>query len=148
MKTKKLERVDLGFWQLPKPPDPLAKYRKTWERIPNLAIRGTVPFGYMLDPEDNDWLLPIDQELSLLELAKKHLKRYPCNEVAAWLTTQSGRSISDRGLQRRVEIDRRRKKLANLKRFYAKRYAKIIEQIEELEHQRTGAAKENGQDAI
>jgi hypothetical protein len=138
-----LERVDLGFWTLPKPPDPLKKYRKEWERIPNLQMYRQQPFGYILDPADNDWLLPVDNELSLLDLAKKHVRKYSYNDVAAWLSTQTGRYISGKGLKKRIEIDRRRKRLIDLKRFYARRYKKILEQLDALEKTRLGKAKDN-----
>ena len=144
-KKTEVQRVDLGFWQLPAPPDPLKDYRKEWERIPNLAMNMTIiPFGYMKDPDDPDWLYPVDKELSLLALAKKHLKRYSYQDVANWLSEQSGRRITREGLRKRVEIDRRRKRLIDIKRFYAKRYEKILRQIEALEKTRLGKAKENG----
>jgi hypothetical protein len=136
-----LERVDLGFWTLPKPPDYMKPYRKQWERVPNLNPFGTIPYGYEIDPEDSDWLLPVEKQLTNLELAKKHIRRYSYNEVAAWLTTQTGRSITGKGLKKRIEVDRRRKRLIDLKRFYAKRYEKIIKQIEILEITRLGKAK-------
>lgn len=140
-RTERLEREDLGFWQLPLPEDPTAKYRGEWERIPNLSNRGTVPFGYEVDAEDSSWLNPISTQLELLELAKEHVKRYSYRDVAAWLSAQSGRSISHVGLQRRIEIERKRKRLATLKRYYAQKLQRTLDQIETLEHKRTGAKK-------
>ena len=64
------QKTELGYWMLPKP-----SHIKRWERIPRLSKR-TVPFGYIIDPEDEKWLEPIPTELELLELAKKHLKQY------------------------------------------------------------------------
>ena len=93
---------DLGFWMLPKPNN-----IKKWERIPRLVK--PIPWGYEVDLEDEQWLNPISKELELLELAKKHLKQYSYREVSAWLTTQSGRSISHMGLKKRVDIERKRK---------------------------------------
>ena len=64
--TKQKERQGLGYWMLPKPDFKIKK----WERVPRLTHQ--VPFGYEIDPEDNEWLKPIPKELELLELAKKH----------------------------------------------------------------------------
>lgn len=137
-----LPRVDLGYYVLPKPPDPLKKHRKQWERIPHLAIhKQIIPFGYELDPEDNDWLLPIDDDLALLELAKKHVKRYSYDSVAAWLSTHASRSITGKALKKRLDVERKRKRLASIKRFYAKRLETILWQIEQLETKRLGAYK-------
>ena len=122
---------DLGFWMLPKPPK-----MKQWERIPRLVK--PVPWGYEIDLEDEEWLNPIIKELELLELAKKHLKQYSYREVSAWLTTQSGRSISHMGLKKRVDIERKRKTVARIKRELAKRLQKAISHYETLEKERTG----------
>jgi hypothetical protein len=109
---------------------------KVWERIPRLSTY--VPFGYEIDPEDSDWLKPIPKELELLELAKKHLKQYSYREVSAWLTTQSGRSITHDGLKKRIDVERKRKKLATIKRKLAQRLEKALRQIEILEKERVG----------
>ena len=122
---------DLGFWMLPKPNN-----IKKWERIPRLVK--PIPWGYEVDLEDEQWLNPISKELELLELAKKHLKQYSYREVSAWLTTQSGRSISHMGLKKRVDIERKRKTVARIKRELAKRLEKAISQYETLEKERVG----------
>ena len=122
---------DLGFWMLPKPDN-----IKKWERIPRLVK--PIPWGYEVDLEDEQWLNPISKELELLELAKKHLKQYSYREVSAWLTTQSGRSISHMGLKKRVDIERKRKTVARIKRELAKRLKKAISQYETLEKERVG----------
>ena len=122
---------DLGFWMLPKPDK-----MKNWERIPRLVK--PVPWGYQVDPDNEKWLNPIEKELELLELAKKHLKQYSYREVSAWLTTQSGRSISHMGLKKRVDIERKRKTVARIKRELAKRLQKAISQYETLEKERVG----------
>jgi hypothetical protein len=109
---------------------------KVWERIPRVSRH--VPFGYEIDPEDEDWLKPIPKELELLELAKKHLKQYSYREVSAWLTTQSGRSITHDGLKKRIDVERKRKKLATIKRKLAQRLEKALRQIEILEKERLG----------
>ena len=78
---------DLGAWILPQP-----KAKETYVPIPK--IRNTIPFGYRQDEEDPSLLQPIPTELEALELAKKHLKQYSSRQVAAWLTTTTGRTIS------------------------------------------------------
>ena len=130
--TKQKERESLGYWMLPKPDFKV----KRWERIPRLTHQ--IPFGYEIDPDDDDWLTPISKELELLELAKKHLKQYSYREVSAWLTTQSGKSISHMGLKKRVDLERKRKTTARIKRELAKRLQEAITQYETLEKERTG----------
>jgi hypothetical protein len=128
---------DLGFWQLPKP-------KKGKEREWHVIARVTqfVPFGYEVDPDNERLLQPIPHELEALELAKRHLKQYSYREVAAWLTTQTGRSITHAGLKKRIEVERRRKKAATIKRKLAQRLEEILREIERLEQGRVGAYSE------
>jgi hypothetical protein len=142
--TKAKERESLGYWMLPKPDFKV----KRWERIPRLTHQ--IPFGYEIDPEDDDWLKPISKELELLELAKKHLKQYSYREVAAWLSTQSGRRISHSGLRKRIDVERKRKSLAAIKRKLTERYEKALKQYEILEKERLGYytyEEDSGEDA-
>jgi hypothetical protein len=133
MKRKtNFEKAELGYWMLPKPNN-----IKSWERVPRLTKR-SVPFGYEIDTEDDSWLMPISRELELLELAKKHLKQYSYREVSAWLTTQSGRSITHDGLKKRIDVERRRKSLAAIKRKLASWLEETIAQYETLEKERIG----------
>jgi len=127
------EKAELGYWMLPKPSN-----IKNWERVPRLTKR-SVPFGYAIDPEDDTWLNPISKELELLELAKKHLKQYSYREVSAWLTTQSGRKITHDGLKKRIDVERRRKSLAAIKRKLAIWLEETIVQYEALEKERIGS---------
>tara|TARA_B110000908_G_C9904121_1_gene292354 strand:+ start:107 stop:526 length:420 start_codon:yes stop_codon:yes gene_type:complete len=126
------QKTDLGYWMLPKPNN-----IKSWERVPRLTKR-SVPFGYEIDPEDDTWLNPIPKELELLGLAKKHLKQYSYREVSAWLTTQSGRRITHDGLKKRIDVERRRKSLAAIKRKLASWLEETIVQYETLEKERIG----------
>ena len=128
---------DLGFWELPKP-------KKGKEREWHVIARVTqmVPFGYEVDPENDRLLQPIPHELEALELAKRHLKQYSYREVAAWLTTQTGRSITHAGLKKRIEVERRRKKAAAIKRKLAQRLEETLREIERLEQGRVGAYSE------
>ena len=137
------EKAELGYWMLPKPNN-----IKSWERVPRLTKR-SVPFGYEIDTEDDSWLLPISRELELLELAKKHLKQYSYREVSAWLTTQSGRSITHDGLKKRIDVERRRKSLAAIKRKLAIWLEETIHQYEALEKERIGYyTYEEGRDKV
>ena len=59
----------LGYWTLPKP----EINQKAWSRIPRVAR--TTPFGYEVDEENDNFLLPIDNELELLfGVYRKYLK--------------------------------------------------------------------------
>jgi len=120
------------YWMLPKAPFKV----KLWERIPRTSRY--IPFGYEVDQEKEDWLQPISKELELLELAKKHLKSYSYRQVSAWLTTQSGRSITHDGLKKRIDVERKRKRLTTIKRKFAERLQKTLREIEILEKERVG----------
>ena len=64
MLTFRKERpLNYAYWMLPKAPFKV----KLWQRIPRVSTY--IPFGYEIDPDDEDWLLPISKELELLELA-------------------------------------------------------------------------------
>lgn len=130
-------RAELGYWMLPQPDMKV----KRWERIPRLAPH-SVPFGYEVDPDDDKWLKPIPKELDALELAKKHLQQYTLTDVSAWLTKQTGRRITPAGLKKRVDIDRKRKSLAQIKRKLARWLEETIAQYEKIEKERLGAYTE------
>jgi hypothetical protein len=132
LRLRKERPLQSEYWMLPKVPFKV----KLWQRIPRTS--NYVPFGYEVDPEDEEWLNPIPRELELLELAKKHLKQYSLRQVSAWLTTQSGKSITHDGLKKRIDVERKRKRLAAIKRYYAKRLQKALQQVEALEKNYTG----------
>lgn len=92
-----------------------------------------MPFGYEEDPNDPDVLLPIPEELELLEQAKKHLKKYSYRAVAAWLSEQSGRPISHVGLYKRIKLEYKRKTEAANQRYFAEKYKTALEKAERLE---------------
>ena len=127
------DRESLGYWALPLPD----VEGKQWKRIPKIAR--LVPFGYEIDPEDENFLLPVEQELDALELAKKHLRQYSYREVANWLSKETGRYISHMGLKKRIQVERRRKKSTTIKRELARRLKKTIQEIEKAETSRTGS---------
>ena len=116
-------------WRLPKPD--IINGKKTW--YPVVRVGRKIPFGYEQDPNDEDILLPIPEQLELYEDAKKHLKKYSYRDVANWLTTQSGRDISYVALNERVNRESRLKKdLAN-QRYYAQRYKKASDKAKKIE---------------
>ena len=122
-----MSNEELGFWMLPKPD----MFIKSWNKIPRVAK--TIPFGYEIDEEDDDFLVPIDIQLDALDKAKQHLKQYSYREVANWLTKETGRYISHTGLRKRIEVDKRRKRTITIKRKFAKRLEKAINEIKKLE---------------
>ena len=116
-------------WKLPKPDVTEEGY--IWH--PVVRVGRYIPFGYEQDPEDQDILLPIEDELELYEKAKKFLKQYSYRDVANWLSTQSGRYISHVGLYKRVNIEQKRKTKASNKRYLAQRYKEALEKAEKIE---------------
>ena len=128
----------LGKWKLPQPTD--LKDDNEWISIPRIAR--TVPFGYELDPEDNNLLNPIKIELDLLEQARKYIKQYSYRQVANWLSKNSGRDISHVGLMKRLKNERQRQNQALSLRKWADYAQKAIQKAEEIEESRTGAKQE------
>jgi hypothetical protein len=98
----------LGKWKLPQPTD--VKEEDEWVPVPRIAR--TIPFGYTIEENEPDILLPVKIELDLLEKAKVYLKQYSLREVAAWLSKNSGRYISHLGLQKRIKHEKQRKNTA------------------------------------
>tara|TARA_R100000773_G_scaffold5309_1_gene5804 strand:+ start:205 stop:624 length:420 start_codon:yes stop_codon:yes gene_type:complete len=127
----------LGKWKLPQPTD--MKEENEWLPVPRIAR--TVPFGYKVDPEDEDLLLPIKEELDHLEKAKMYLRQYSLREVAAWLSKNTGRYISHLGLQKRIKHERQRKDKARSLRKWAEYAEKAIKKAEEIETSRVGAKR-------
>ena len=121
------DRESLGYWALPLPD----VEGKQWKRIPKIAR--LVPFGYEVDPEDENFLLPVEQELDALELAKKHLRQYSYRQVANWLTQQTGRYISYRGLKKSIDIEKNRRKVASVQRELARRLEKTLNEVSKLD---------------
>ena len=109
---------------------------KQWDPIVRTSRQ--VPFGYKVDPEDKWILLPIPEELELLEQAKAHLKQYSYRAVADWLVEKSGRYISHAGLRQRVLGERKRVRQSTNLEQLAKKYQKTIEKIKSLEERKLG----------
>ena len=129
----------LGKWKLPQPTD--LKSENEWMPIPRIAR--TIPFGYELDPEDNNLLKPIKIELDLLEQARKYIKQYSYRQVANWLSKNSGRDISHVGLMKRLKNERQRQNQALSLRRWADYAQKAIQKAEEIEESRTGAKQDS-----
>lgn len=108
------------------------------EWYPIIRVGRHVPFGYKQDEEDIDLLIPIPEELELLEKAKLFLQEYSLRQVAKWLTQQSGRYISHVGLDKRVRIEEKRRRASSSYRKYAKRYQEASRKAEKIEKQRLG----------
>ena len=125
----------LGRFKLPQPVD--IQEENEWLPIPKIAR--TVPFGYKVNEEDPDILDPIPDELNKLQQAKKYLNQYSYREVANWLSTNTGRSISHVGLMKRLNNEQRHKKQATSLRNWADYAKKAIAKAEKIESQRTGA---------
>ena len=132
----------LKQWKLPQPTD--IKEDNEWIPIPRISR--TIPFGYDVDPDDPDVLLPNEHQLDMLEKAQKYLKQYSYREVANWLTRNTGRSISHVGLRKRLDNERRRKNKSGSLRRWADYAKKAIAKAEELEAKRRGAKVQSSQE--
>lgn len=119
---------------------------KEWRPIPRVAR--VIPFGYEVDPDDKDRLLPIIFQLEALEQAKKHLKNgHSLRTVAAWLTQITGRQISHNGLKKRVDIERRRTTKAATLKKWANAYKEALEKAKR-EEERLGRDTSETEEAI
>ena len=125
----------LGKWKLPQPTD--IREDEEWLQIPRIAR--TIPFGYKLNDNDNHLLDPVDYELEALEVARKYIKQYSYREVANWLTTKTGRTISHVGLRKRLANEQQRKNKARTLRKWAKYATEAIQKAKTIEEERTGA---------
>ena len=131
----------LKQWKLPQPTD--IKENNEWVPIPRISR--TIPFGYDVDPDDPDVLLPNEYQLDMLEKANQYLKQYSYREVANWLTRNTGREISHVGLKKRLDNERRRKNKAGSLRRWADYAKKAIAKAEEIERTRLGAKAQDNE---
>lgn len=107
---------------------------KHGEWYPVVRVGRHIPFGYEQDKDDPDLLLPIPEELDALEKGKEfRAAGYSYRQIAAWLLTATGRSISHTGLKKRYEQEEKRRRGSNQARRYAEKYKKAIEKIKRLE---------------
>jgi hypothetical protein len=125
----------VGKWTLPQPLG--LKDENEWLPVPKIAR--TIPFGYQVDPDDEHVLLPIKNELDLLEKAKDYLKQYSYREVANWLSRNTNRYISHVGLRKRIDDERRRKNKAGIYRRWHNIAKAALAKADELEQKRLNA---------
>lgn len=116
----------LGAFILPQPTT-----TDEYVKIPRLSR--TIPFGYKVDEEDDGWLQPVPLELQALEKAKKYLKQYSSRQVAAWLTTVTGREISHVGLLKRIKSEQSQRRKSSTYRKLADGYEKALKKAQEYE---------------
>ena len=116
-------------WRLPRPS--IINKKKVW--FPVVRIGYHIPFGYYEDPNDKDILIPIPEELELYEQAKKHLKKYTYKDVAAWLTTRSGRTISPSSLHKRIAREKQNQRDFANATHYARRYKEASDKAKRIE---------------
>ena len=105
---------------------------------PIIRVGRHVPFGYKQDKEDDMLLIPIPEELELLEKAKKFLQDYSVRQVAKWLSDQSGRDISHVGLYKRVRMEEKRRRASSNYKQYAKKYKEAARKSQKIEEKRIG----------
>ena len=117
--------------------DALALADGEWVPIPRIAR--VIPFGYELDPEDPNTLLPVPIQLQALVEAKKHVKRFSYRDVANWITAVTGRSISHVGLKKRLDSERSRRTKASALKSWANRLETAKIRAETFEQDRLGA---------
>ena len=120
--------------------DELALADGKWVPIPRISC--VIPFGYEVDPEDPNTLLPVPIQLEALEAAKKHVKRFSYRDIANWLTAVTGRSISHMGLKKRLEIERTRRTKARAIKSWTSRLEAAKARAETFEQERLGAKKD------
>lgn len=121
-------------WKIPLPEVEENEY--VWKPI--VRISRIIPWGYKQDPNDEDVLLPIPEQLIVLEQAKEHLKKYSYRDVAAWLSQETNTNISHVGLYNRVKSEHKRKTKAAQLRYFAKRYREAWEKAKAIEENHTG----------
>jgi hypothetical protein len=121
-------------WQIP-----LQGENGEW--YPVIRVGRHVPFGYKQDEEDEMLLIPIPEELELLEKAKLFLREYSVRQVAKWLSDQSGRNISHVGLYKRVRMEEKRRRSSSNYRQYAKKYKEAARKSKKIEEERLGGKR-------
>ena len=61
----------------------------------------TIPFGYKLSKDSKSYE-PVERELELLDRAFEYVRTVGPAKAARWLSTASGRKISNPGLTKRM----------------------------------------------
>lgn len=133
--TTKRKKTEL--FRIPTPD----KTENGYKFYPIIRMGRIEPFGYKRDPEDQERLLPVPEELILLEMAKEHLKNYSLRDVAAWLSEKSGRKISHAGLRSRIMSEQERNKEYIETKKLLEKYRKTYYKMKRLENTRLGLAE-------
>ena len=78
-------------------------WKATWEKCEDCWIDTSVklPDGYKLS-EDSKSYEPVEKELELLDRAFEYVRTVGPAKAARWLSTASGRKISNPGLTKRM----------------------------------------------
>lgn len=108
-----------------------------WVAIPRLSR--VIPYGYRVDDEDPNTLLPIPLELEALKQAQKHVKRFSYRDIANWLEAITGRKISHVGLKKRLDSERNRRTKASTLKSWTSRLESAKVRVETFEKSRLGA---------
>lgn len=113
--------------------DQIALATSKWGKIPHL--KGTrIPFGYAVDPQDPEVLVPVIFELEALAKAKQHISEgHSLRKVSEWLSEKTGRKITHEGLRQRVRNDQTERKRADTFRRWAEALAKAILQTKKFD---------------
>ena len=110
---------------------------KTWKPIPRISV--VVPFGYRIDADDKDVLMPVIHELEALEKAKEYIKnRFSLRSVAKWLTIETGRSITANGLKVRCTSDAKRSRKVNSLKKWAREIESAYKKAKAIEERYGG----------
>ena len=66
--------------------------------------KGSVPFGYDLDPEDSSYVMPNQEQLDVLQNVEESIVigSISLRDGSAWLKYKTGRDISHKGLQKKI----------------------------------------------
>ena len=66
--------------------------------------KGSVPFGYEIDPEDSSYVIPNEEQLDVLKTVEESIVvgSISLRDGSAWLKYKTGRDISHKGFKRRL----------------------------------------------
>ena len=66
--------------------------------------KGSVPFGYEIDPEDSSYVIPNEEQLDILKTVEESIVvgSISLRDGSAWLKYKTGRDISHKGLQKKI----------------------------------------------
>ena len=66
--------------------------------------KGSVPFGYEIDPEDPSYVIPNEEQLDILQTVEESIVvgSISLRDGSALLNYKTGRDISHKGLQKKI----------------------------------------------